>query len=83
MRLGDQRESDNVEDQRGIGGRGIALGGGGMGVIVLAIVIYLCGAAIRPSFCKTHRRERRSRLPEPPPTGRQNRRTKMVNLPVR
>ncbi len=43
MRLGDQRESDNVEDQRGIGGRGIALGGGGMGVIVLAIVIYLCG----------------------------------------
>jgi uncharacterized protein len=43
MRLGDQRLSDNVEDRRGMGGRGIAMGGGGLGVIVLAIAIYLCG----------------------------------------
>lgn len=43
MRLDDQRESDNVEDRRGIGGRGIAMGGGGIGVVILAIVIYLCG----------------------------------------
>ena len=43
MRLDDQRESDNIEDRRGIGGRGIAVGGGGIGVIILAIVIYLCG----------------------------------------
>ena len=43
MRLDDQRESDNVEDRRGIGGRGIAVGGGGLGVLVLALVIYLCG----------------------------------------
>ena len=43
MRLDDQRESDNVEDRRGIGGRGIAVGGGGIGVVILAIAIYLCG----------------------------------------
>ena len=43
MRWGDQRQSDNVEDRRGMGGRGIAVGGGGLGVVILAIIIYLCG----------------------------------------
>ena len=43
MRLGDQRLSDNVEDRRGMGGGRLAMGGGGLGVIILAIVIYLCG----------------------------------------
>lgn len=43
MRWSDQRESDNVEDVRGIGGRHIAVGGGGLGIIVLAVAIYLCG----------------------------------------
>ena len=43
MRLGNQRLSDNVEDRRGMSGGRIALGGGGMGVIILAIAIYLCG----------------------------------------
>jgi len=40
MRLEDQRESDNVEDRRGmrIGGPGIALGGGG---ILLVVVLAL------------------------------------------
>jgi len=42
MRWQDQRQSDNVEDRRG-GGRGIAIGGGGIGVLVIALVIYLCG----------------------------------------
>lgn len=37
------RESSNVEDRRGIGGRGIAVGGGGFGILILALVIYLCG----------------------------------------
>ena len=41
MRWGDQRQSDNVEDRRGMSG--VAIGGGGAGVIILAIVIYLCG----------------------------------------
>ena len=43
MRFGDQRESTNVEDRRGMGGRGIAVGGGGIGVVIISIVIYLCG----------------------------------------
>ncbi|MEO6590529.1 MAG: neutral zinc metallopeptidase [Pyrinomonadaceae bacterium] len=44
MQWRNRRQSDNVEDARGMGGgRGIALGGGGIGVLVLALVIYLCG----------------------------------------
>jgi predicted metalloprotease len=35
------RESTNIEDRRGMGG--IAAGGGGIGVLILALVIYLCG----------------------------------------
>ena len=41
MRWRDQRQSDNVEDRRG--GRGLAVGGGGIGVALLALAIYLCG----------------------------------------
>ncbi|MEQ1921420.1 MAG: neutral zinc metallopeptidase [Pyrinomonadaceae bacterium] len=41
MRWRDQRQSDNIEDRRG--GRGLAVGGGGVGVIILALAIYLCG----------------------------------------
>lgn len=36
-------ESSNIEDRRGMGGKGLALGGGGLATVVLAIVIYLCG----------------------------------------
>ena len=43
MRLGDQRPSDNIQDLRGGGGRGLAIGGGGLATVVLAIGIYLCG----------------------------------------
>lgn len=43
MQWRNRRQSDNVEDVRGMGGRGIALGGGGIGILVLALVIYLCG----------------------------------------
>ena len=43
MQWRNRRQSDNVEDMRGMGGRGIAVGGGGIGVLVLALVIYLCG----------------------------------------
>ena len=42
MRLTDQRLSDNVEDRRGVG-RPMMIGGGGLGVIILAVAIYLCG----------------------------------------
>lgn len=37
------RESTNIEDRRGMGGRGLAVGGGGIGVLVIALAIYLCG----------------------------------------
>lgn len=38
------RESSNVEDRRGMGGRGIALGGGGIGTLLLILVLWMCGA---------------------------------------
>lgn len=43
MRWRDQRQSSNVEDRRGMGGKGIAIGGGGLGMLLLVAVIYLCG----------------------------------------
>jgi uncharacterized protein len=43
MRWSDQRQSANVEDRRGIGGRGVAIGGGGIGVLLIAVAIMLCG----------------------------------------
>lgn len=42
MRWRDQRQSSNIEDRRGLGG-GMAIGGGGIGILILAVVIYLCG----------------------------------------
>jgi predicted metalloprotease len=43
MRLGGYRESGNVDDRRGLGGRGLAIGGGGIGVVVVAVVAMLLG----------------------------------------
>ncbi len=43
MQWRNRRQSENVEDRRGMGGKGIAVGGGGIGILVLALVIYLCG----------------------------------------
>ena len=42
MRWQDLRQSTNVEDRRGLRGP-VAIGGGGLGVLVLALAIYLCG----------------------------------------
>jgi predicted metalloprotease len=42
MRWSDLRQSGNVEDRRG-GGRGIAVGGGGLVILVLALAVWLCG----------------------------------------
>jgi uncharacterized protein len=42
MRLDDLRRSDNVEDRRGMGGRPMALGGGGL--LILLFVAWLFGA---------------------------------------
>lgn len=43
MRWRDYGQSSNVEDRRGLGGRGLALGGGGIGVVILAVVAMLFG----------------------------------------
>ncbi len=43
MRWRDYGQSSNVEDRRGMGGRGLALGGGGIGVIIIALAALLCG----------------------------------------
>jgi predicted metalloprotease len=37
------RESTNIEDQRGMGGRTIALGGGGLGMLFVLILALICG----------------------------------------
>ena len=41
MRLG--RQSDNIEDRRGMGGGGIALAGGGIGTVVVLVLALLFG----------------------------------------
>lgn len=43
MRWRDQRKSTNVEDRRGMGGKGLAIGGGGIGILILAVGVFLCG----------------------------------------
>lgn len=37
-----RRQSSNVEDRRGIGGKGIAVGGG-LGAVIIAVIVYLMG----------------------------------------
>lgn len=44
MRWKDMRQSENVEDRRGISPRGIAVGGGGLGIIIVIIIALLTGA---------------------------------------
>ena len=41
MRLDEQQESTNIEDRRGRGG--LAIGGGGLGILLLALAVWLCG----------------------------------------
>ena len=39
----EEGQSSNVEDRRGMGGRGLALGGGGIGTLLLILAVWLCG----------------------------------------
>lgn len=44
MRIEGERESENVEDQRGMmGGRGGLVAGGGVGTLIIALLIYFLG----------------------------------------
>ena len=44
MQLDNEGQSSNIEDRRGMSGRGIALGGGGIGTLLLVLVLWMCGA---------------------------------------
>ncbi|MDQ6788458.1 MAG: zinc metallopeptidase [Acidobacteriota bacterium] len=39
----EEGESSNIEDRRGMGGRGMALGGGGLGTLLIILAVWLCG----------------------------------------
>jgi predicted metalloprotease len=43
MRWRDYGQSSNIEDRRGMGGRGLAIGGGGIGMLVLLVAALICG----------------------------------------
>lgn len=49
MRWRDERQSDNVEDQRGVSGRGLAFGGG-IGTVIIMVVALLFGVDPRNLF---------------------------------
>ena len=53
MKWQGRRGSGNVEDRRGMGGRGIAVGGvgGGVGIVILLVVLLL-GGDPRPSWTR-------------------------------
>lgn len=45
MQWRNQGQSSNIEDRRGMSaGKGLALGGGGLGTLVLVVILWLCGA---------------------------------------
>src|ERR1700750_3345208 len=51
MRIGDERESDNVEDMRGVGGGGFPIGGRGLGfgcILIALAASYFFG--VDPGF---------------------------------
>jgi predicted metalloprotease len=39
----EEGQSSNIEDRRGMGGKGLALGGGGIGTLLLVAAVWLCG----------------------------------------
>jgi len=53
MRWSDYRQSTNVEDRRGIGGRGLALGGGGLGALIIGLAVFLCGGGDIQQFLES------------------------------
>src|SRR5215470_12306663 len=55
------RRSDNIEDRRGVGMGGVAIGGG-LGTVVLVLVAMLLGSTPRNIATRT-----RTTVPRPPP----------------
>lgn len=46
MRLDGRRKSNNVEDRRGVSGKSIGVGGGIVGIIIIAIITFMRGGDI-------------------------------------
>ena len=44
MQWRNQGQSTNIEDRRGMSGKGLAIGGGGIGTLLLVLVLWMCGA---------------------------------------
>lgn len=85
MRWRDQRQSTNVEDRRGMG-RGVALGGGGIGVLILAAIVCLLGGDPRqflegvPDQSQVQQPSTASNSAKPPDENAQFARALMGNL---
>lgn len=48
MRWKGRRESDNIEDRRGVSPKGLAIGGGGIGVLIIALIVFAMGGDPTP-----------------------------------
>lgn len=67
------RESTNIEDQRGMGGgKGLALGGGGIGTLLLILVIWLCGGDPQTLLDQLGGGTAPQQQSQPAPQGQQN-----------
>ena len=85
MRWRGQRESSNVEDRRGMGGRGktIALGGGGLGLIVMVVVVLLCGGDLSDVLRVAQQQQRQApqeQRPQQGPQGGEDRNSKFSKV---
>ncbi|HSK71534.1 MAG TPA: neutral zinc metallopeptidase [Pyrinomonadaceae bacterium] len=65
--------SSNIEDRRGLGGKGLAIGGGGIGTILLLLAVFLCGGDPRALLDQvlTNPPQTQSQ-PQQGPSGQQN-----------
>lgn len=66
------RESGNIEDRRGLGGGAIALGGGGIGTLVIIVLALLCGFDPRALLEQTGGGVAPQTQQQPQQPGRQN-----------
>ena len=67
------RESSNIEDQRGMGGgRGLALGGGGIGTLLLILAVWLCGGDPQTLLDQLGGGTAPQQQSQPAPQGQQN-----------
>src|SRR4029078_2166164 len=76
-----QRQSGNVEDRRGMGGGGLAIGGG-LGGIVILVLALLLGADPRPLLEQTRGGDPTSGTQSPGPVNPQEEEAKQFSATV-